>query len=319
MEGKERRVSLLCALVGSISLGRGCPGTTLVWAVAQLCQCAHTPLCPQQCQRLTRDPRLVSPWPQQQAGADGSGGNITGIPAHLSISLAGLGHQHSLREYETCVRSSAETRTTTWARRGGLPCAWHTPAAAGYLAASTQAGSCGRLGAKAGLPPGIVPRPQLGRIIKDSSPRETRWGGSLYPVGVPSLGDRSPAARETLRLCCPQVGAGGAHRCVFWGHGGHGPLGWCCLAQARLVGAGYLSLGVPHSHRGDCAGPGLDRGNWHSAGARLAQGNTRPPGRAASCNGPPIQHICWHCQQSSPAQPPAPPAPCSRWDLPSFK
>lgn len=33
---------LLCALLESISLGRGCPGATQVWAVAQLC--SHTPV-----------------------------------------------------------------------------------------------------------------------------------------------------------------------------------------------------------------------------------------------------------------------------------
>lgn len=188
VEGKERGISLLCALLGSISLGRGCPGTTQVWAVAQLCLCAHRPLCPQQCQRLTRDQGWGHPGPSSsaggnpRAGADGSGGNMTGTPAHLPmlpIPLAGLGHQHSLREYEPCVPSSAETRTGTWAGGhggggGGAAIPRHTPAAGGYLAASTQAGSCGRLGAKAGLPPGIVPRPQLGRIIEDSSAREKR-------------------------------------------------------------------------------------------------------------------------------------------------
>lgn len=154
---------------------------------------------------------------------------------------------------------------------GGLPSLWHTPAAAGYLAASTQAGSCGRLGAKAGLPPGIVPQPQLGRIIKDSSARERRWGGSLCPLGVPGLGEHSPAARETPSLCSPWVRAVGAHRWVL-GHGcsqtgvvgcgdtvGHGPSGWHCLAQARLAGTG----GCPRVCRtptagGDCDGPGLD-------------------------------------------------------------
>lgn len=124
VEGKERGISLLCALLGSISLGRGCPGTTQVWAVAQLCLCAHRPLCPQQCQRLTRDQGWGHPGPSSsaggnpRAGADGSGGNMTGTPAHLPmlpIPLAGLGHQHSLREYEPCVPSSAETRTGTWA------------------------------------------------------------------------------------------------------------------------------------------------------------------------------------------------------------
>lgn len=34
---------LLCALLGSISLGRGCPGTTQVWAVAQLCPHTSVP------------------------------------------------------------------------------------------------------------------------------------------------------------------------------------------------------------------------------------------------------------------------------------
>lgn len=124
VEGKERGVSLLGALLGAISLGRGCPGTTQVWAVAQLCMCAHTPLCPQQCQRHNQ----CHPGPgsgaggSPRAGAGGSGGNMTGIPAHLPslpISLAGLGHQHSLREHETSVPSSAETRTATWAGRQG--------------------------------------------------------------------------------------------------------------------------------------------------------------------------------------------------------
>lgn len=132
---RARRGGFLCfVLCWGQFPGEKLPGTTKVWAVAQLCLCVHTPLCPQQCQRLIRDPRLGSPWPQQQAGADGSGENITGIPAclpMLPISLTGLGHQHSPREYETCVPSSAETRTTTWAggHGGGLPCPWHTPAA----------------------------------------------------------------------------------------------------------------------------------------------------------------------------------------------
>lgn len=219
VEDKGREISLLCALLGQISLGRGCPGISQVWAVPQLCLCAHTPLCPQQFQRLILGHPGPSTWAgsNPRAGADGSGGNMSGIPAHLPvlpISLAGLGHQHSLREYEPCVPSSAETRTGTWAGRGGAIPPAHT-GSSGYLAASTQAGSCGRLGAKAGLPPGIVSRPQLGRIIKDSSARERRWGGSLCPVGVPGLREHSPAARDTLCLHSPQVGAVGAHRWVL--------------------------------------------------------------------------------------------------------
>lgn len=142
---RARRGGFLCFVLcwGQFPWG-GLPGTTQVWAAAQLCLCAHTPLYPQQCQRLTRDPRLGSPWPQQQAGADGSGGNITGIPARLPmlpISLTELGHQHSLREYETCVPSSAETRTTTW---GGaaMPLA-HTGSRDTWLPARRPAAAAG--------------------------------------------------------------------------------------------------------------------------------------------------------------------------------
>lgn len=153
---------------------------------------------------------------------------------------------------------------------GGLPSPWHTPAAAGYLAASTQAGSCGRLGAKAGLPPGIVPQPQLGRIIEDSSARERRRGGSLCPLGVPGLGEHSPAARETPSLCSPWVRAVGAHRrvlghgcsqmgvgtwvltdgcCGLWGHGGSRPLGLALPGTGTAGRHWWLSLRVLYSHR----------------------------------------------------------------------
>lgn len=87
VEGKDRGVSLLCALLGSISLARGCPGTP---RFGLLPSCVHTPLCPQRCQRLTRDPRLGSPWAQcwgePRAGADGTGG--TWLVASLPIALA---------------------------------------------------------------------------------------------------------------------------------------------------------------------------------------------------------------------------------------
>lgn len=82
-----------------------------------------------------------------------------------------------------------------------LPIPQHTPAAVGYLAVSTQAGSCGRLGAKAGLPPGIVPRPQLGRISWDSSAKGEEMGRESALWGSAALGEHPLTARAGRSVC----------------------------------------------------------------------------------------------------------------------
>lgn len=141
--------------------------------------------------------------------------------------------------------------------------------------------------------------------------RESLPCGGPRPDGALTCcqGDPAPSLPTGGSSGCSQMGAVGCGDTV-----GHSLPVWGCLAQARLVGTGCLSQRVPHSTStacaaGDCAGPGLDRGNWDSAGARLAQVNTHTPGYIVRCNGSPTQRICWHCRQSSPAQPPTPACP----------
>lgn len=203
----------------------------------------------------------------------------------------------------------------------------HTPAAGGYLAASTQAGSCGRLGAKAGLPPGIVPRPQLGRIIEDSSAREKRWGGSLCPVGVPGLTEHSPAARETLRLRSPQVGAVGAHRWALWAvetrwatasqsgaawhrHGWQAPA--ACPSVCHTPPALHALLGTVLGRgltegTGTAQEPGLPR-LIHIPLATLSDAMDLPPNVSAGI-----------ADRAPLPSPPLLPVPRSRWVFPTFK
>lgn len=172
-------------------------------------------------------------------------------------SLGGLCHQRSPREHETSMCPALlepEQPPGQVGTDGGslLLAPWHTPAAAGYLAVSTQASSCGRLGTKAGLPPGIVLRPQLGRISWDSSAEGEEMGrGSLpcggpWPGGAPThwQGGSAPLSPTGESSGCPRTGVMGCGDTV-----GHRTPGWHCVAQAGLAGRGCQSSCVPYPHR----------------------------------------------------------------------
>lgn len=208
-----------------------------------------------------------------------------------------------------------------------LPAPRHTPAAVGYLAVSTQAGSCGRLGAKAGLPPGIVPRPQLGRISRDSSAEGEEMGrGSLrcggpWPGEAPSRcqGDPAPSSPMGESSGCSRVGVMGCRDMV-----GHRTPGWCRVAWAGLAGSGCHVCRTPTSavcSGGDCAVPRLDWGNRHSRRARLSQGDTRPPHHAVGCDGPPHPTHSAGIADRAPLPQPTRSRVClaPSWDFPPFK
>lgn len=78
--------------------------------------CPAVPMSPQ---KLPRVPRC---WGEPQGWADARGGNMSGISAPLPtlpISVAGLGHQHRLREYETCVPALLKPEQAPGHGRGG--------------------------------------------------------------------------------------------------------------------------------------------------------------------------------------------------------
>ena len=185
---------------------------------------------------------------------------MAGVPAclpMLSVSLGGLCHQRSPRERETSacpalLKPEQPPGQAGMDKGALLPAPWHTPVAAGYLAASTQAGSCGRLGAKAGLPPGIVPRPQLGRISRDSSAEGEETGRGSLPCGGPRPGGAPTRCQGDPAPSSPVGGSGGCSRTGVMGCGdmaGHRTPGWRRVAQAGLAGSGCWSPRVPYSHR----------------------------------------------------------------------
>lgn len=251
----------------------------------------------------------------------------------LPVPLGGLCCQRSCREHETSacpapLKPEQPPGQAGTGRGASPPAPRHTPAAVGYLAVSTQAGSCGRLGAKAGLPPGIVPRPQLGRISRDSSAEGEEMGrGSLRSGGVPGLGKHPAAARETRRLRPPRVRAVGAHG---WASGAAGTWrviapragaawhgqGWqAAAAMCAVLPPAWCALAATVPCLGLTGGTGM------AERARLSQGDTRPPRHAVGCDGPP------HPTQSAGIAHRAPlPQPArSRlrlapsWDFPPFK